>query len=577
MLAKQSEPGTNRKGPTLDKPWHDRLIPVPPPAHRIRERAIVSTDPLGRVSGITDLNRNNTGYGYDDDGRLIKVTSPDGGVTRLGYDPLGRLAKLSHDQAGAKSFGYDALGRIRSICHADPRLNVYYDYQGDSRIPCRIRDASGEYNQKRDQRGRLNQERASILGHSYKTGYTYDSKGNLVSLSYPTGLTLRYERDLNGRISAITTGKGETIVKKVTYTKKGRINSYVQGNGLKTIFGYDDFGRLVSRQVGRVCLESLDRDAAGRVIRILDRIDPQKSQWFEYDMKGRLCRAKGPYGDLAYSYDANGNRLTKTAGAKTSRYAYKPGCNQLTGVSGAEFCRFEYDPAGGAAELGDMQAAYGADLRLKRVRGHDGATVRYVYDASGRRRCKRVPGSTIVYHYCNMGRLIAETDQYGGFIRHYIWLDGGPGDPTGGHLIGVGELGGMYYAHQNHRGETHLATDADGEVVWRNLSTPFGSARIDGGGPRRPAITLNLRLPGQYFDAETGLHHNHHREYSPGLGRYIQADPIGLNGGMNPYVYCGNDPVNKCDVWGLWETEFDGATLDDDDPYGGDASGMGPG
>nr|WP_314541338.1 RHS repeat-associated core domain-containing protein [uncultured Ottowia sp.] len=41
---------------------------------------------------------------------------------------------------------------------------------------------------------------------------------------------------------------------------------------------------------------------------------------------------------------------------------------------------------------------------------------------------------------------------------------------------------------------------------------------------------INLRLPGQYFDAETGLHQNWNQDYAPGIGRYIQADPIGLIG-----------------------------------------------
>jgi RHS repeat-associated protein len=134
----------------------------------------------------------------------------------------------------------------------------------------------------------------------------------------------------------------------------------------------------------------------------------------------------------------------------------------------------------------------------------------------------------------------------------------------------------MYYVHTNHRNQPHLATDEDGQVVWRGVSTPFGSTSIDNGQGGPSGLCLNLRLPGQYFDAETGFHHNYHRDYSPDLGRYLQADPIGLNGGMNLYGYCDGDPVNREDRWGLFETggyggySDDFGTDDDDDNYGVD-------
>ncbi len=58
-------------------------------------------------------------------------------------------------------------------------------------------------------------------------------------------------------------------------------------------------------------------------------------------------------------------------------------------------------------------------------------------------------------------------------------------------------------------------------------------------------------LPGQYYDSETGLHYNWHRFYDPSTGRYISADPIGLQGGMNLYSYVNQNPINMIDPWGL--------------------------
>ena len=61
-------------------------------------------------------------------------------------------------------------------------------------------------------------------------------------------------------------------------------------------------------------------------------------------------------------------------------------------------------------------------------------------------------------------------------------------------------------------------------------------------------MSFNLRFPGQYFDAETGLAQNWNRDYDPVVGRYIESDPIGLAGGSySPYSYVYDDPVDFMD------------------------------
>jgi RHS repeat-associated protein len=74
--------------------------------------------------------------------------------------------------------------------------------------------------------------------------------------------------------------------------------------------------------------------------------------------------------------------------------------------------------------------------------------------------------------------------------------------------------------------------------------------------PTSTGYTYNLGLPGQYFDAETGLNYNDNRDFDASTGRYIESDPLGLNGGQwSVYVYSANSPLSLTDPMGLCEAD----------------------
>lgn len=106
-------------------------------------------------------------------------------------------------------------------------------------------------------------------------------------------------------------------------------------------------------------------------------------------------------------------------------------------------------------------------------------------------------------------------------------------------------VGQVYYYQNDHLGTPQRMVRSNGAVVWQAYYSAFGEEEIV-----TEVVQNNLRFPGQYFDSETGLHHNYFRDYDPALGRYIQSDPIGLSGGVNLYGYVKQNPLVYIDPEG---------------------------
>ncbi|MEE9872410.1 MAG: RHS domain-containing protein, partial [Delftia lacustris] len=192
----------------------------------------------------------------------------------------------------------------------------------------------------------------------------------------------------------------------------------------------------------------------------------------------------------------------------------------------------------------------------------------YRYNSLGQRVGKTVhqgDGQTHSHYLWQDNRLVAEMDGEGRITSQYLYLN------EGTRTLPIAKLESahnrdnasgkarMLHIHNDHRGSPQAMTDAGQRVVWRARQTPWGAPAMHQAGhtslPRQQAV-LNLRLPGQYFDEESGLHDNWHRSYDPASGRYLQPDPLGYPDGPDAYLYAGGDPLNRIDPTGLYQEDM---------------------
>ena len=172
----------------------------------------------------------------------------------------------------------------------------------------------------------------------------------------------------------------------------------------------------------------------------------------------------------------------------------------------------------------------------------------YGYDAFGSRVWRTVYSPSVVtthYVFDTAGHLLAEQNgSTGAVIKEYVWLDDMP-------LAVIDSSSGTaktYYIHTGPVNEPLVMTDSTKAQVWNAYMEPFGAATVFGS----PSAALDLRLPGQWLEAETGgLNQNWMRDYDPSLGRYVQPDPLGLDAWQNIYAYVDGDPLDWIDPWGL--------------------------
>jgi RHS repeat-associated protein len=204
---------------------------------------------------------------------------------------------------------------------------------------------------------------------------------------------------------------------------------------------------------------------------------------------------------------------------------------------------YTYDAAGNTKSYTGVSFVYNQRGRMTSAATSAGTT-NYLYNALGQLVQKSGAGGTTLLLYDEAGHLLGEYSSTGTLIQETIWMDNVPVAT----LRPNGSAVTIYYVHTDHLNAPRIVTQSssDNSVRWL-----WGGNAANQNPLSLGTFIYNLRFPGQYYMAETGLFYNYFRDYDPQTGRYIESDPIGLSGGINTYVYASGNPVSRVDPLGL--------------------------
>ena len=293
-----------------------------------------------------------------------------------------------------------------------------------------------------------------------------------------------------------------------------------------------------------------------------------------------------------YAYDSQQRRvLMQTTSTQDDG---RNGTTRLRSNDGqTDLSQRRNDASGQPTHMGQRQYQWDALGRLVQVQtrsqDQNQSLGRYGYDHRGLRNRKISAQEDTYYLYDDSRQLQAEINAQGRLQRQYVYLADQPLmviDSADGVDLSqsqsesalsqvVQDLQRLWrywqdsdrltWLHLNHLGAPEAATDDTGQVIWQVRTSPFGetlSVQAEHG------FSLHLRLPGQYWDAETGLHYNRARYYDPQTGEYLSPDPLHDGGtwpdGPNPYAYVAHNPLRYIDPEGLLLFAFDGTDNTDD-------------
>jgi RHS repeat-associated protein len=447
---------------------------------------------------------------------------------------------------------YDALNRLTQKLYPDTTtLDYVYDLVGKIQ---QVNDPTGTYSFAYDNMGRLIGTTTSysfLTGRNFTTSYTYDAASNRTGFTDPEGGSTAYTYDSLNRLATLVPpaafGSGSF---GFSYDALGRRTQMTRPNNVTSNYTYDSLSRLLSvlHQAGGGTIDgsSYTVDNAGNRTAKTDQATAVTSNYTYYAIYQLTQVMQGGNTTESYTHDPVGNRLSSLG---VSLYVYNP-ANELTSTPSTTY---SYDYNGNTVSKtdsnGTTQYAWDYENRLASVTlPGSGGTVTCKYDPFGRRIEKVSSAGTSIYAY-DGDNMVEETDASGAVMARYS--QGQNIDEP----MAMLRSGATSYYEADGLGSITSLTNAAGALAQTYTYDSFGKLTASAG-----QLTNPFQYTGREFDSETSLYYYRARYYGPSTGRFISEDPSKFEGGMDLYAYADNNPVLMEDPFGLSSLLYDRST-----------------
>ncbi len=500
------------------------------------------------LNDLTQLSSPDTGltkFSYDSAGNRVSQTAASGVITNYSYDALNRLTQTSYPSASSltATFTFDVVNPICGTGESYAKGHL-----------TKMTDASGNTQYCFDRFGNLTRKQItnnSVIS-TYIFGYTLS--GALKTVTYPSGMMVGYSRNGAGKINQVSATQGattKTLANNVSYMPFGPLSRLEFPNQPGGSAGVPlTQTRLFDQDYAIKAVGGLNYqvDSVGNITSIGDAFGRNV---FSYDSLNRLTAViDDDVGQsvYAFTYDATGNRTSKKIGTgAVQTYGYLGTSHRLNSVGSTSR---SYDVLGNTSQTASSRIyTYDARNRMIDMRtGSASSKIVSQYQYNGKQeRVRKYKGTTdqASYAYGEFGQLLSI--KRGAITQEIIWLDDTP--------IGVSQNGTLHGVLTDHLRAPRQVFELDSQKrvwAWSSLDDGFGE-NLAAQDPDANGVqfVFDMRLPGQLFDSESGLHYNYRRDYEPVTGRYLESDPIGLSGGISTYGYVSSSPLRFTDPSGL--------------------------